>query len=121
MIVRLFNSDNTFSSGRCLIPNFYIASCLQRAWLIKLLALELHVADMGIISHRETCQKILAHLFGVEVMDAGGDHTLYSSYALQSGIEPLGARAVSKNKVLELSLRISLLMACLVVALLVFL
>ncbi|KAK1264926.1 hypothetical protein QJS04_geneDACA016129 [Acorus gramineus] len=40
-----------------------ISSLHQRAWLLKLLALELHVSDMGVSSHREACSSILTELF----------------------------------------------------------
>jgi nuclear pore complex protein Nup205 len=36
---------------------------LQRAWLLKLLALELHVADTTEPAHHETCIAILSHTF----------------------------------------------------------
>ncbi|KAI4380661.1 hypothetical protein MLD38_006828 [Melastoma candidum] len=78
-----------------------INSLHQRAWLLKLLALELHAADIGISSHRETCQKILVHLFGLEIVDAGGDRALHGSFALPGGTALVG-EAISKNKALDL-------------------
>ncbi len=36
---------------------------LQRAWLLKLVALELHVGDMDIILHRDSCRHLLNRLF----------------------------------------------------------
>lgn len=39
-------------------------SPLQRGWLLKLLALELHSADMADSSHRETCMAIISQTFG---------------------------------------------------------
>ncbi|GKE85269.1 hypothetical protein Tco_1559011, partial [Tanacetum coccineum] len=34
-----------------------------RAWLLKLLALELHVGIVTLSNHREVCHSIVAHLF----------------------------------------------------------
>ncbi|KAL3747686.1 hypothetical protein ACJRO7_016483 [Eucalyptus globulus] len=75
-----------------------ISSLHQRAWLLKLLALELHAADMDSTNHREVCQRILAHLFGQQATDLGGDHII----AHQNDAEHIGTSAVDKNKVLEL-------------------
>ena len=36
----------------------------QRAWFLKLLALELHVADMATPTHRDACLMILSHTIG---------------------------------------------------------
>ncbi|KAL0915304.1 hypothetical protein M5K25_015711 [Dendrobium thyrsiflorum] len=41
-----------------------ISTLHQRGWLLKLLALELHSADMAEASHRETCMAIISHTFG---------------------------------------------------------
>ncbi|XP_072964597.1 nuclear pore complex protein NUP205 [Typha angustifolia] len=41
-----------------------ISTLHQRAWLLKLLALELHVADMAASAHRESCLVILSRTFG---------------------------------------------------------
>eukprot|EP00250_Pteridium_aquilinum_P027366 c3475_g1_i1 orf=80-5854(+) len=35
----------------------------QRAWLLKLLAVELHVSDMDVITQRGNCQQLLSQLF----------------------------------------------------------
>ncbi|KAL2621518.1 hypothetical protein R1flu_001723 [Riccia fluitans] len=40
-----------------------VSSLQQRAWLLKLLALELHVSDVDIMSSRESCRRLLALLF----------------------------------------------------------
>ncbi|PKA64573.1 hypothetical protein AXF42_Ash007319 [Apostasia shenzhenica] len=40
-----------------------ISSLHQRAWLLKLLAFEMHSADMAESSHRETCMAILSNIF----------------------------------------------------------
>lgn len=59
--------------------------------------MELHAADMGSTTHREVCQRILAHLFGQQTTDLGGDHVI----AHQNGAEHIGTSAVDKNKVLR--------------------
>ncbi|XP_020571506.1 nuclear pore complex protein NUP205-like [Phalaenopsis equestris] len=41
-----------------------ISTLHQRGWLLKLLALELHSADMAESSHRETCMAIISQTFG---------------------------------------------------------
>ncbi|CAA6666415.1 unnamed protein product [Spirodela intermedia] len=41
-----------------------ISSLHQRAWFLKLLALELHVADMAVSTHRDACLTILSQIFG---------------------------------------------------------
>lgn len=79
-----------------------ISSLHQRAWLLKLLAVELHSGYMGGPSHREACQTILAHLFGRDVIESGSDHVVYDSVILRNGTEHVGTQTISKNKVLEL-------------------
>ncbi|KAK1312026.1 hypothetical protein QJS10_CPA07g00690 [Acorus calamus] len=49
-----------------------ISSLHQRAWLLKLLALELHVSDMGVSSHREACSSILTELFNSRFNEFSG-------------------------------------------------
>lgn len=36
---------------------------LQRAWLLKLVALELHLGDMDVVVHRDSCRRLLSRLF----------------------------------------------------------
>ncbi|KAL5547863.1 hypothetical protein UlMin_003094 [Ulmus minor] len=79
-----------------------ISSLHQRSWLLKLLAIELHSGEMSSSSHRETCQNILAHLFGREIIDIETDHTRLHSLTLQNNVEHAGARTIIKSKVLEL-------------------
>lgn len=79
-----------------------ISSLHQRAWLLKLLAVELHSGYVGGTSHREACQTILAHLFGRDVIESGPDHVVYDSVILRNGTEHAGTQTISKNKVLEL-------------------
>ncbi|XP_009364040.2 nuclear pore complex protein NUP205 [Pyrus x bretschneideri] len=76
-----------------------ISSLHQRAWLLRLLAIELHVGDVNIPTHRETCLSILAHLFGQENVEIGIDS---HSFSLEDGMENAVALTVSKSKVLEL-------------------
>jgi nuclear pore complex protein Nup205 len=40
-----------------------VSSLQQRAWLLKLIALELHVGDMDVILHRDSCRHLLNRLF----------------------------------------------------------
>lgn len=77
------------------------SSLHQRAWLLKLLAVELHSGDMTDSSHRETCRKILASMFGQDMNEAEGDQDVASSFALQNR-ESTGTRTISKSKALEL-------------------
>ncbi|XP_042454349.1 nuclear pore complex protein NUP205-like isoform X2 [Zingiber officinale] len=72
----------------------------ERAWLIKLLALELHTADMGESTHREACLSILSLCF---TQIAGGN---YQSPELSRTSEfdasNFAQRTTKKKKVLEL-------------------
>ncbi|XP_011018837.1 PREDICTED: nuclear pore complex protein NUP205 isoform X2 [Populus euphratica] len=79
-----------------------ISSLHQRAWLLKLLAVELHSGYVGGPSHREACQTILAHLFGRDAIESGSNHVVYDSVMLRNGTEHAGTQTISKNKVLEL-------------------
>lgn len=65
------------------------SSLHQRAWLLKLLTVELHSGDMTNSSHRETCHKILAYLFAQDVNNLEGD-------------QDTGTRTINKSKALEL-------------------
>lgn len=79
-----------------------ISSLHQRAWLLKLLAIELHTADMANSSHREACQSILAHLFGLDVIEYSTDSNIPQSFLLQNSADTVGTRTISKSKVLEM-------------------
>ncbi|XP_030954556.1 nuclear pore complex protein NUP205 isoform X1 [Quercus lobata] len=79
-----------------------ISSLHQRAWLLKLLAIELHIGDMSSSNHREACQSILAHLLGGKVVGIGTDGDISHSPSLKNGAEYTGTRTISKSKVLEL-------------------
>ncbi|KAK4265201.1 hypothetical protein QN277_026284 [Acacia crassicarpa] len=78
-----------------------ISSLHQRAWLLKILAVELHTGDISSSKHREACQTILSYLFGQGITDIGGGQTL-SLLTLQDTAENAAIRTVSKSKVLEL-------------------
>ncbi|XP_020214281.1 nuclear pore complex protein NUP205 isoform X1 [Cajanus cajan] len=67
------------------------SSLHQRAWLLKLLAVELHAGDVRSSNHREACRTILSYLFAHGINDNGGGHS-----------ENSAIRTVSKSKVLEL-------------------
>ncbi|KAK8287192.1 hypothetical protein V6Z11_D07G041700 [Gossypium hirsutum] len=75
-----------------------ISSLHQRAWLLKLLAVELHAAYMSSPHHREACQSILAHLFGQDVVETGTD-VISQSLILQNNKEHTATRTISKTKV----------------------
>ncbi|CAH9088046.1 unnamed protein product [Cuscuta europaea] len=70
-----------------------ISSLHQRAWLLKLLAVELHFADMSSSTHRETCQNIIFELFGQGISDDNITTDI---------LDYSGSRMIRKNKVLEL-------------------
>ncbi|TYJ97812.1 nuclear pore complex protein NUP205 [Cucumis melo var. makuwa] len=75
-----------------------VSSLHQRAWLLKLLAIELHAADLSSPIHREACQSILAHLYGMEIVDTGSGPV----FLLQNHVVEPGIRTTSKSKALEL-------------------
>uniref|UniRef100_A0A9I9CJL9 Nuclear pore complex protein NUP205 n=1 Tax=Cucumis melo TaxID=3656 RepID=A0A9I9CJL9_CUCME len=75
-----------------------VSSLHQRAWLLKLLAIELHAADLSSPIHREACQSILAHLYGMEIVDTGSGPV----FLLQNPVVEPGIRTTSKSKALEL-------------------
>ncbi|KAB2020060.1 hypothetical protein ES319_D07G040900v1 [Gossypium barbadense] len=75
-----------------------ISSLHQRAWLLKLLAVELHAAYMSSPHHREACQSILAYLFGQDVVETGTD-VISQSLILQNNKEHTATRTISKTKV----------------------
>ncbi|XP_010533163.1 PREDICTED: nuclear pore complex protein NUP205 [Tarenaya hassleriana] len=79
-----------------------ISSLHQRAWLLKLLAVTLHVGSGSSSAHQEACQSILAHLFGGEVAERGNELVTSSNYALQDGVDYAGTSSISKSKVLAL-------------------
>ncbi|KAJ0031919.1 hypothetical protein Pint_13023 [Pistacia integerrima] len=70
-----------------------ISSLHQRAWLLKLLAIELHAGYGSGSTHQETCQIILAHLFGPDFIDDKADRAISSPFPDASG-----TRTISKSK-----------------------
>ncbi|TKY73179.1 nuclear pore [Spatholobus suberectus] len=77
------------------------SSLHQRAWLLKLLAVELHAGDVRSSNHREACQTILSYLFAHGINDIGGGQVM-SPFLLHDAFENAAIRIVSKSKVLEL-------------------
>ncbi|XP_022143113.1 nuclear pore complex protein NUP205 [Momordica charantia] len=75
-----------------------VSSLHQRAWLLKLLAIELHAADLSSPIHREACQSIIGHLYGQGIVDAGS----VPFFSLQHHVVDPGTRTTSKSKALEL-------------------
>lgn len=68
---------------------------VQRAWLLKLLALELHVGNVTLSNHREVCHSIVAHLFG----QGGSEYDSEHNILLQSSPEDAANRAIGRCKV----------------------
>lgn len=79
------------------IPVLLPVNLLQRAWLLKLLAVELHSADMTGSGHRETCLNILAHMFGQDRVAFGAD--LNFTYIYENHHENVGSGTMNKSKV----------------------
>ncbi|XP_068641134.1 nuclear pore complex protein NUP205 isoform X2 [Aristolochia californica] len=77
-----------------------ISSLQQRAWLLKLLALELHIGDMNLPSHREACMNILGHLFVQDDRESGSDSKPSFSYLISS--DNYATEVITKSKVFEL-------------------
>ncbi|XP_051130999.1 nuclear pore complex protein NUP205 [Andrographis paniculata] len=76
-----------------------ISSLHQRAWLLKLLAVELHSANMKESNHREACQSIVTELFGQRLNGIDPD----ASYiAPQKDLSTVATGSTNKCKVLEL-------------------
>ncbi|KAL1300925.1 hypothetical protein AAHE18_18G216100 [Arachis hypogaea] len=78
-----------------------ISSLHQRAWLLKLLAVELHAGEVSSSKHREACQTILSHLFGQGITEVDGHQTM-SPFSFEDTLETAAIRTVSKSQVLEL-------------------
>lgn len=78
-----------------------ISSLHQRAWLLKLLAVELHAGDVSSSNHREACQTILSNLFGQGTTGIDGEQAIYP-FSLQDNSGNGDFRTVSKSKVLDL-------------------
>lgn len=78
-----------------------ISSLHLRAWLLKLLAIGLHAGDVTNTNYRETCQSILAHMFGQQPTEFSLDHNMSQSVS-RNHPESAGNRPVTGSKVLEL-------------------
>lgn len=76
-------------------------TCSQRAWLLKLLAVGLHAGDMTNTNYRETCQSILAHMFGQHSNEYSLDHSMSQSIS-HNHSEGAGNRTVTRSKVILL-------------------
>ncbi|KAL9275467.1 Nuclear pore complex protein NUP205-like protein [Drosera capensis] len=77
-----------------------ISSLHQRAWLLKLLAVELHTGDMTSPSHKEVSCSILADIFGRDMLEP--DRNVAHTASFLSGSENAGTGTISKSKVLQL-------------------
>ncbi|KAJ0987901.1 hypothetical protein J5N97_006257 [Dioscorea zingiberensis] len=77
-----------------------ISSLHQRAWLLKLIALELHLCDVATTTHRGTCIAILSQLFALCNIGVSGDSNV--SHIFESDAGHVGARTMNKFKVLAL-------------------
>ncbi|KMZ59250.1 hypothetical protein ZOSMA_6G01850 [Zostera marina] len=75
-----------------------ISSLHQRAWLLKLLAFELHVADMSASTHRDTCLAILSKIF----FRGNESQTVLNAPDIQRDPYTAGVLSIDKVKVLEL-------------------
>ncbi|KAK6945090.1 Nucleoporin Nup186/Nup192/Nup205, partial [Dillenia turbinata] len=75
-----------------------ISSLHQRAWLLKLLAVELHAGDMTSSTHRESCQSILIHIFGLDQAKFGTDDSVSCPITLHGGADYYVTRTISKSK-----------------------
>ncbi|KAH1246941.1 Nuclear pore complex protein NUP205 [Glycine max] len=74
------------------------SSLHQRAWLLKLLAVELHAGDVRSSNHREACQTILSYLFAHGLNDIGGGQAM-PPFLLHDTSENAAIRTVSKSKI----------------------
>lgn len=75
-------------------------SCFyQRAWLLKLLAVELHAGDMANSTHQDTCQSILGQIFGPDAVDFPIDYSTKYTNSVQNSTVNVGTRNISKSKV----------------------
>lgn len=77
-----------------------ISNLHQRSWFLKLLAVELHGADMNSSTHREACKCILSQLFGCE-SNADIDKD-FLAILPSNNTDTAGVNAINKNKALQL-------------------
>eukprot|EP01018_Ginkgo_biloba_P012319 Gb_31636 [translate_table: standard] len=78
-----------------------ISNLQQRAWLLKILALELHASDMDVITHRESCRRLISRLFLQDSQQMDANNMLYSSLDIQRVTNTV-TESIDKIKVLEL-------------------
>ncbi|KAF5199081.1 Nuclear pore complex protein [Thalictrum thalictroides] len=79
-----------------------ISSLHQRAWLLKLLALELHAGDITVSTHREACLNILAQFFIRDNRESGADISLSHPLMATRDSDDPGISTINKSKVLDL-------------------
>lgn len=77
------------------------SSLHQRAWLLKLLALELHVSDMDVINQREICRELLSCLFIDETSDWDGVSGAIVAF-MKPNMPDAPTSGLKRMKVLEL-------------------
>ncbi|ONK81042.1 uncharacterized protein A4U43_C01F24610 [Asparagus officinalis] len=77
-----------------------ISTLHQRAWLLKLLALELHLADVASSGHRETCLAILSGIFDQCNVENGSGPSASETFEIDAG--HAGNRTMNNSKVLQL-------------------
>lgn len=79
-----------------------ISSLHQRAWLLKLWAIELHFGDFAMSSHKEVSLYILAQMFGNCIVEIGVDFGVSPSLSLQNSDGIGDTRTNTKSKALKL-------------------
>ena len=79
------------------LPKSFCSTIEQRAWLLKLIALELHLGDVATTTHRGTCIAILSHLFAQCNIGISGDSNVSHFFEYDAG--HIGARTMNKCKV----------------------
>ncbi|KAM0951303.1 putative nucleoporin [Dioscorea sansibarensis] len=77
-----------------------VVELMKMAWLLKLVALELHLGDVATTTHQGTCIAILSHLFAQCNIGISGESNLSHFFVSDAG--HVGERTMHKCKVLEL-------------------
>ncbi|KAH9317382.1 hypothetical protein KI387_019151, partial [Taxus chinensis] len=78
-----------------------ISNLQQRAWLLKLYALELHTSDMDVITHRESCRRLISRLFLQDSLHMDQNNLAFRNFGIHQHINST-SESISKMKVLEL-------------------
>ncbi|GLJ05177.1 hypothetical protein SUGI_0012850 [Cryptomeria japonica] len=78
-----------------------ISNLQQRAWLLKLFALQLHVSDMDVITDRESCRCLISQLFLQESLHIDKNNASFQNSQIQQHIS-ITNESIYKMKVLEL-------------------